>query len=234
MPQPTALPKQAGYKWREIASNRLNVGGKRFERESAEEIVGQRAYGTSAVGNGVFRLGAHLGKSESWRFAGHKHRVLTESGRSVWRSTDVAFDRALEKFYATIGKSECHHGDKPGRTVVEPNHTVEQELHIGLGIMAGACIAGRSHTRLATETIYYQTGIVGNTFEAILILDIAGLDLGIAGKSVGRLGDIVVATYIGQPFHIEAMAYYRLYFGEFVLIVGGHYKHRLAIGRTER
>ncbi len=78
--------------------------------------------------------------------------------------------------------------------------------------MTGTGIAGGVDTGGAVESIDNQTGVVGETILAVMLLHIACLKLGIPGKRIGSLGDILMAPDIGKGENLQLIANYLPYF----------------------
>ena len=86
--------------------------------------------------------------------------------------------------------------------------------------MARTGIACRVHTGFAAQGIDFQSRVVAEAVIAVMLLDVAGLHLGIALDDVGSFGDILVAAYIGQTKHFIQVANHLAEFLQLVDIIG--------------
>ena len=175
------------------------------------------------MGNGVLCFRTHFGKCEAGSLIGHEYRIVAESGATVWSGRYVAFNATFKKFHTAVATCESYDRNKTCRTVGLAPELLQQQFCIGFRIMPGTGVTGRSHSGFASEGIYHQAGIVGNAVDPVMVFNITGFYFGISGEGVGCFGYIIVATYVGKPFYIEAVAQYLSYFRQFMGIVGSNH-----------
>ena len=82
-------------------------------------------------------------------------------------------------------------------------------------------IAGSVYAGGAAESGDFQSCVIGKTVEAVVLLHVTGFLKGVALQRLCRLGDILMATDVGESQDYEAFAQDLSHFLEFVGVVGG-------------
>ena len=151
--------------------------------------------------DGVFFVSCHFSKSFITSI-GHEYRVITEAVSTGAHGSDMTFDNALEEMFFTVfnQRDDC---TETGSPICHTLKICKQLCHICLRVMAFAGITGRIDSRLAAESIYFETGVVSKTVITVMLLDPAGFLKGISLKSIGCFGNFFATSCIGKAEYIE-------------------------------
>ncbi len=168
---------------------------------------------------GILLRGRH--QSEAALLADRdKHGVIAESALAGGGAGYMSFDNSLYLLLAGVGY-ERDDSAETRPAVVFAGHIAQQQLHIGLRVVAYTrSIACRPYSRVAVQSLYFETRIVGEAVVAVAGLDIPGLDVGILVERAARLGNILITSYLFQRQDLKAISHYAPDFVELMGIVG--------------
>ena len=90
-----------------------------------------------------------------------------------------ALDLTLKHVHL-VALQQSNGGAETGGAVVDSIEFFQHFINVGLAIMARTGIACRVHTGFAAQGIDFQSRVVAEAVIAVMLLDVAGLHLGIA------------------------------------------------------
>ena len=192
------------------------------DHRQLDKKIAQFPHGASAMGYGVFLVGAHLGKAFAG-FSGDKDGVVAESAVTPWFAGDGSINSPFE-YMRPIRGDKGHGGGEMCIAVLRTLHVGEKFFHVCLRIMPGAGISRAVHAGCTAEGVDHQSGVVGEAVHTVTVVDPAGFHKSIPLECIGGLRDIVVTAYFLKRDNVNAVAHDAACFLEFMLVVGCEYK----------
>lgn len=171
------------------------------------------------MAHGVFLFGRTLRECVIPSFRTEKWVVAETAvpGRSLKYITS---NLTVEKMTAAAN-NESYGRTETRRTRSGSGKFLQQECVVSGVIMRAAAEAGAVYAGGTSERFHLKARVVGKAVVAILFLDPQSLGEGIALKSIGILGNIVMASYVGKRQDFHPVAEDGADFRELMGVIGG-------------
>ena len=189
-------------------------------RASEHQVFHEAGDSAAAVADAVLVLGRHLGKGTAVTLDGLENAVVAEATRAVALGKDNALDLSLEQVHL-VTLQQGYSGAETSRAIADSIEFFQHFVNIGLAVMTWSGITCRVNSRLTIKGINFQSSVVAEAVITVMLLDIAGLHLGIFLDGMAGFGNILMASDVGQTQNFIGIAQHLTQLLQLVCIVGG-------------